>query len=330
MGAPVDKRYQVFISSTFTDLEDERRKVYQSILEMDCIPAGMELFPALDEEQFNFIKKIIDDSDYYILIIGGRYGSISTDGVSYTEKEYDYAVSKGIKVIALLHGSPQNIPASKTEKSPEGFEKLEQFRKKVATGRLVREWNTADQLPGLVTTSLNRTMKTYPATGWVRGTAADTTLLLTQINELRVENERLRGGLQGGSLIGGNRVTRDFDKNARVVIKYETAGGTYDRNFTTTLGDAFAAIGPSAIKRCSPSTAKNRLESYVARVMGESEDFLTVNRYDLDTLGITFYSCGLIDFVDHDETIGVDVFWKITPLGLDVLVGLRGEDSLSL
>ncbi|WP_268844130.1 DUF4062 domain-containing protein [Aeromonas caviae] len=53
----MNKRYQVFVSSTFADLQDERSKVIQTLMEMDCIPAGMELFPAMDEEQFEFIKK---------------------------------------------------------------------------------------------------------------------------------------------------------------------------------------------------------------------------------------------------------------------------------
>ncbi|MGP5544636.1 DUF4062 domain-containing protein [Psychrobacter aquimaris] len=87
------------MSSTFADLKNERSNVIQTLMEMDCIPAGMELFPALDEEQFEFIKKVIDDSDYYLLIIGGRYGSLSNEGISYTEMEYDYAISQGVKVI---------------------------------------------------------------------------------------------------------------------------------------------------------------------------------------------------------------------------------------
>ena len=64
----MDKRYQVFVSSTYADLKEERSRVIQTIMELDCIPAGMEIFPAIDEEQFNFIKKIIDDCDYYLLI----------------------------------------------------------------------------------------------------------------------------------------------------------------------------------------------------------------------------------------------------------------------
>lgn len=53
----MEKRYQVFVSSTFADLKEERRHVIQALMEMDCIPAGMELFPATDEEQWEFIKK---------------------------------------------------------------------------------------------------------------------------------------------------------------------------------------------------------------------------------------------------------------------------------
>ena len=161
----MDKRYQVFVSSTFADLKNERSNVIQTLMEMDCIPAGMELFPALDEEQFEFIKKVIDDSDYYLLIIGGRYGSLSNEGISYTEMEYDYAISQGVKVIALVHGSPEKLSAEKVEMSPEAQNKLEKFKNKVTTGRLVKFWNDARELAGLVALSLPKTIKTYPAVG---------------------------------------------------------------------------------------------------------------------------------------------------------------------
>ncbi len=133
----MDKRYQVFVSSTYADLKEERRRVIQTIIEMDCIPAGMELFPAADEEQFQFIKRVIDDCDYYLLIIGGRYGSTTEEGISYTEKEYDYAVTRGLKVIALIHENPDEIPFGKSEQDPLLRERLQRFRKKASTNRLV-------------------------------------------------------------------------------------------------------------------------------------------------------------------------------------------------
>ena len=85
------KLYQIFISSTLADLKEERKLVMQAVLERKSFPAGMELFPAKEKRQFEYIKQVIDDSDYYLLIIGARYGSLDEDQVSFTEKEYDYA-----------------------------------------------------------------------------------------------------------------------------------------------------------------------------------------------------------------------------------------------
>ena len=192
----MDKRYQVFISSTYADLKEERTKVIQTIMELDCIPAGMEIFPAIDDDQFNFIKKVIDDCDYYLLIIGGRYGSLSDDGISYTEKEYNYALARGIRVIAFVHENPDTIPLGKSEKGEALRDKLKQFREKVTTNRLVKFWNVAEDLPGLVALSLSKTIRTYPAIGWVRANSVNNVELLQELNELRKVNERLNFELQ--------------------------------------------------------------------------------------------------------------------------------------
>ncbi len=64
----MDKRYQVFVSLTYTDLKDERKRVTQTLMEMDCIPAGMELFPALDEDQWTFIQRIIKEGASRFLV----------------------------------------------------------------------------------------------------------------------------------------------------------------------------------------------------------------------------------------------------------------------
>lgn len=188
----MDKRYQVFVSSTFTDLEEERKHVIQTLMEMDCIPAGMELFPAIDEEQWEFIKKVIDDCDYYLLIIGGRYGTVANDGLSYTEKEFDYAISKGLKVIVLVHENPEMLPVNKSELNPESREKLTKFIEKTSTGRLRKAWSSVKDLPGLVSLSMQKTIKTYPAVGWVRADKVSNEQALGELNQLRKENFELQ------------------------------------------------------------------------------------------------------------------------------------------
>jgi hypothetical protein len=42
----VQKKFQIFVSSTFVDLEDERRAVIEAILDLGHIPIGMEAFQA--------------------------------------------------------------------------------------------------------------------------------------------------------------------------------------------------------------------------------------------------------------------------------------------
>lgn len=89
------KKYQVFISSTYNDLQEERAAVTQCLLEMNCIPVGMEQFPASNLSQMEYIKMMLDDCDYYILILAGKYGSCDERGIGFTENEYDYALHKG-------------------------------------------------------------------------------------------------------------------------------------------------------------------------------------------------------------------------------------------
>lgn len=187
-----NKRYQVFISSTYSDLQEERRLVMKSVMDLDCIPAGMELFPAIDEEQFEFIKKVIDDCDYYILILGGKYGSMTESGISYTEMEFDYAMSKRIPVMAFLHNNINDIPSGKVEMESEIRQKLEQFREKVKKGRLVKFWNTPENLTSEVIISLAQTIKIRPGVGWVRANVQTNTESLQELNELRKEVELLR------------------------------------------------------------------------------------------------------------------------------------------
>ena len=159
----MNSRYQVFISSTFKDLEKERTILAQTILKKGCFPTGMEWFPAVDEEQFEYIKRIIDDTDYYVIVLGGLYGTIASDGRSYTEKEYDYAVAHGKRIIALIQKNPTQIETEDSRRI-----KFLQFREKVAQGRLVNFWDKPEELSGLLAISLDQTITNFPSQGWIR------------------------------------------------------------------------------------------------------------------------------------------------------------------
>ena len=185
-------KHQVFISSTYKDLQEERWAVLRSLLSMDCIVSGMELFPAIDMEQFDYIKQIIDDCDYYVLILGGRYGSESPEGLSYTEMEYDYACSKGIPVIALVYDKPDELQSGKRETDPDALRKFRTFRAKAANSRLVRFWSDIKELQLHAMQAFHHAEKNFPALGWVRANTVASEEILADLNTIRKENEQLK------------------------------------------------------------------------------------------------------------------------------------------
>jgi hypothetical protein len=190
-GLTLEKKYQIFVSSTFRDLVEERQDTIKSILDLGHIPAGMEGFPAIDMEQLKYIKKVIDQCDYYILIVAGRYGSVDADGVSFTEKEYQYAVETGKAVLAFVLENPDKLPVDKADLDPSTITRLDAFRTHVMSGRIVRHWKDRDSLKYAVFTSLVSAFNELPSVGWIRANTAASEDLLNQINALRMRNDEL-------------------------------------------------------------------------------------------------------------------------------------------
>jgi hypothetical protein len=159
--------YKVFVSSTFEDLREERAEVQRGLLKINCFPVGMELFPAADEETWEFIKQQIDDSDYYVVLVGGRYGSLASDGFSFTEKEYDYARYRDVPSIGFIHYDRGAIPVNKSESDPELNRKLDAFISKIKK-RPVRTFANPHQLATEVIASFVDLKLSKPRTGYVR------------------------------------------------------------------------------------------------------------------------------------------------------------------
>ena len=122
------KKHQIFVSSTFLDLQREREIALDAILRLEHLPSGMELFPSTHDDPLKYIKRVIDDCDYYLLIVGGRYGSTAEDGISYTEKEFDYALAKGLPIVACVRQDIAVLPAASRETDPTKAAALERFR----------------------------------------------------------------------------------------------------------------------------------------------------------------------------------------------------------
>jgi len=334
----MQKKYQIFVSSTFRDLGDERQDAIRNILDLGHIPAGMELFPAADTEQLSYIKKVIDECDYYLLIVGGRYGSLDVDGFSFTEKEYDYAVQTGKVVIAFVHGNTSAIPLGKSDTAPGLVEALNAFKEKVMAGRLVKEWTTRESLEPLVLKALVYAMSEYPAVGWIRANAAASEDLLSQVNNLRLENDRLKG-----ELLAAEAAIRpilpdlaDLDEEISLSFTYSrpSGSGSSQRNesFNFQWKEIFAAIGPDLMAPRMPSSISVSLTSYLKEKRGRSYNYI-LQHHDREMVKLHFIALGFLrSYTAQALNAGVTEFLSLTDLGkakLTELIAVRAKSRES-
>jgi hypothetical protein len=197
------KRLQVFISSTYIDLVEERQAAVSAVLKSGHIPAGMELFTAGDKSQLDIIKRWIDESDVYMLILGGRYGSVEPEsGVSYTELEYDYALEIGKPLFAVviddnsLENKVKEHGTSVMEKDRPSELKL--FKEKVLTN-MSSFFEDMKDIRLCVMESLPEIASTRDLAGWIsgneipdtKGLVDEITKLNTEVRELTKENSIL-------------------------------------------------------------------------------------------------------------------------------------------
>lgn len=329
----MEKRYQVFVSSTYKDLQDERAQVIRTLMEMDCFPAGMELFPAVDEDQWNFIKKIIDDCDYYILIVGGRYGSTTAEGLSYTEKEYDYAIEKGLKVLAFVHEDPGKLPLEKSDIKEDLRVRLSAFLDKIKKGRLVKFWNTGSELQGLVALSLPKTIKAYPAVGWVRANQVGSAELLSELNELRKRNQELEKAIS--QLNPG--IEKGVPENLAGAAEKVTVGGDYrgdhsrsriQWNYTLAWSELFGLIAPYLLEPQNDALSKMRLERELFARTGRNGTSATMKNHDFQTIKVQFLAFGWLK-LDRFATVngGMALFWSLTNKGREMMMQTRAVRS---
>ncbi len=336
----MDKIYQVFVSSTFEDLQEERKEVMQALLELDCMPAGMELFPASNDDQWTLIKRVIDTCDYYLLIIGGRYGSINDKGISYTQMEFEYALKTGKPIISFLPKNPGNIPLGKSEKDGEKQEKLDTF-KKLAKKKLVKYWENPEQLGSIVSRSMIKLIKDFPADGWVRAGSGVDEESVKEIAKLQRENESLKEQLKNIATRAPTGTEVLSQGNDQVEIKYHFEA-TEKRSYQSfscedeesySWNELFASVAPQMIDECTDLAFKVGLSKYIENhnTWQDKTEFsklrnpkqFRINQESFDVVKVQFRALGLIKSGEKKRsTTDKQVYWKLTPYGDYVMTQL--------
>lgn len=346
----MDKRYQVFVSSTYEDLQEERKEVMQALLELDCIPAGMELFPASNEDQWSLIKRVIDDCDYYILIIGGRYGSCNEEGIGFTEMEFQYALQTNKPIISFLHKNPEAIPSGKSELDPIKRQKLNDFRD-LAQKKMVKYWNTPDDLGSAISRSMVKLMKQFPAVGWVKADNVMDVDSAKEMLQLREEADRLKKELENQVLnppIGSENLAKGNEKFS-IILRFKGDDNdelqTYDcaLSFELSWNEIFTVISPYLVTENTEQVMGNALvisiknkyeEELHDYQMSQSYDALRLfklDSQDFQTIKIQLKALGLIEISTRNKSVkDRGMYWTLTSYGEHIMTQLIAIQSTLL
>lgn len=276
----MNKKLQVFVSSTYTDLIDERQAAVEAILDAGHIPAGMELFKAGNESQLKTIYKWIDESDVYMLILGGRYGSIEPkSGKSYTQLEYEYAQSKNIPIFSVVLSeafltSKINLASLKDITEQVAPDKYQSF-KTIVMSKIIREVDDCKDIKLAVHSTLNSFMSEYDLIGWVRNTN---------------ENENLELLKENRSLLKENNSLNKQIQNLKEQLKYKTKEqiGDYSFDELVNMFKKKVFVVPAKVAQSKTDVKIPALDLFILY----RETFITgvENRYDSsDTIIYIFY-----------------------------------------
>lgn len=317
----------------------------QALLEMDCLPAGMELFPAGNTDQWTLIKGVIEQSDYYLVILGGRYGSMSEEGISYTELEYDYAVDRGIPVMGFVPADADTIPVGKTDKDDAAAKKLDNFRAKVQL-KITKDWKNAEDLGSKVTRGLIHLIKNNPGPGWVRGDRTMTPETRAEIAELEAKIAKLeKKEIATSTGVIAAQLDDSFAHGAEEVELllthrgYSYVSGRVEElgDITYTWDEIIEVLGPFMIDEAPEPSLRNTFNNHMLSDIQNAPDKWT-NDLTNESAEISDKSWGsiivqlralrLITTGTKKRTVSDKaVYWKLTQAGDDYLVALRAVPS---
>ncbi len=315
----MNKKYQVFISSTYSDLIEQRKKALDILLMADCIPAGMEAFVATDDEQFNVIKKVIDLCDYYILIIGKRYGTINkATGLSYTEMEYDYAKEKNIPILVFALDDSVEMPIDKMETETEKIENLKIFKEKAMKNRLASPWKTPDDLYLQMSISIMKAKIEIKRPGWQRAVDYDELSLNQEILELRNKNIELETKLKDA-----NKTIESFTiqnnlafENCKIKIDYYYINNNnkIQKSIVITLKKIFSIVSTQMLDVAI--TEQSILNSIIFNLISKNNKIYLNDNQLIKRILNQFKSLDLItSYWSAEKSV---LFWKLTKKGKKV------------
>ncbi|GGJ40638.1 DUF4062 domain-containing protein [Paenarthrobacter histidinolovorans] len=322
-------KYQVFISSTFEDLKEERDQVIKAVLEMGHIPVGMEMFSAADNEQWQIIAKHIEESDYYAVIAAHRLGSLTHEGTSYTRKEYEYALKLGIPALGFVINEKAPWPSDRIDKDSVKQTELQAF-KALIQEKPVGYWSTADELYAKFSLALMKAITANPREGWIRASSAGAGPEVTaELSRLSAENADLRSRLEISEGAAEREELEQLQSTLHILMDTErkpsyryTGASDWHIAEDCSLFSIFLRLAPEMMAEASTEDMSRLLAMDIRGDTSRDPDIVAYNQFN--ELMADFMTLDLVNPSEREHAPSdVKNYWILTPFGIRMLKAIR-------
>jgi hypothetical protein len=330
----MNRKYQIFISSTFLDLKEERQAAVEAILLAGHIPAGMELFSAGDESQLDVIRRWIVDSDMFMLILGGRYGSIEPKSrKSYVELEYAHAMENHKPHFALVLSDSAIDDKVKilggTAREQDHVVAYDDFRN-VVRSKISRSVDDPKDVKLYTMEAIRHAEQRRQLIGWVRGNeTVEVQPLLQRITDLTAESQGLKAQLQKlQALVPAEPQIEnlaDLGDIYQVRLKYwDYQSIRREPTVGFTWAQIFGALAPKLLEHPNDAAVKIYLTEQLMLLNRFEGTTSSLNEQDFQAIKIQLEVLGLIK-TEYSQSVkaGMQLYWALTPAGHRKMLELR-------
>ena len=260
--------------------------------------------------------------------------------------EFEYALSIGKPIISFLPKYPEKIPSGKSEQDADKKTKLEAF-KELAKKKLIKYWESPENLGSVVSRSMVRLIKDFPAEGWIKASSAVDENSLKEIARLQKENVQLKEEIESFSTkapVGSAELSQGND---RITINFNFAAnkGLFDflslsSSLILSWNDIFACVAPHMIEECTEDDFRMSINEHIKKHSINSIDMKNLDEYQIshfeiqndsfNVIKVQLRALGLISLSNKKRTASdKNTYWKLTPYGdyvMTQLLAIKKDD----
>ena len=323
-----DQRFRVFLAHDVTELGELAVDLSYELVKHQCIPMGIGMKPAVDNNHWDIIRAMIDESDAVFLVIGNSYGDLSPSGVSYVHMAYIYATTQGKPIFPFC--------LKESESSNVRNAHLEEFRKLLSSHK-VRFWTVEADLRKQLLMAIRKLKSAHnlglmpiesesshvPAAVPVPGTPVSPPHQMKQIRALKRELEEAKKALATTP----ETPQKNRSKNKYVMVSYSAkvfSGGNFKiitDTWNMTWDSIFLAVAPHMLKPISEEKMRLVISAALATDVQSPIKQQHPNSHAVADIRLSSDSMNRVKIYLRGQDLirevmqGRDIRWKLTESG---------------